>query len=344
MTAARPRLCGPGRPSGRARRGQAYAVRAVRLAAPAAARHAAGVAAAMVDFSAAPADGSLDVTWIHGAPVAARCADPPIQVHRYDPHTVIMRQSKAVHYEAPFVFLLFGNDRALLLDTGATADPAGFPLRCTVDSLVSEWLAEHPRESYELVVAHTHGHGDHKAGDPQFADRPYTTVVPPDLDAVRTFFGFSAWPGPNVTFDLGGRVLEILSIPGHHEASIATYDPWTGWLLTGDTVLPGRLLVQDYPAFQASLDRLVAFTKQRRVSHVLGCHVEMTGRPGRDFPFGATYQPGEVPPQLTVSDLVAARDAAAEVAARRGVHRYDRFVVFYRPRRAAIAGYAARAL
>jgi hydroxyacylglutathione hydrolase len=134
-----------------------------------------------------------------------------------------MRQSKAVHFEAPFIFLLFGNERALLLDTGATADPARFPLRSTVDRLVAEWLAEHPRESYELVVAHTHGHGDHKAGDRQFADRPQTTVVAPELDAVREFFGFAAWPGPNVAFDLGGRVLEIAAIPGHHPSPSRTW-------------------------------------------------------------------------------------------------------------------------
>src|SRR5258707_885606 len=80
---------------------------------------------------------------------------PPIQVHRYDEHTVILRQSKSVHYEAPFIYLLFGNDRALLLDTGATADPAKFPLRATVDQLVEEWLARHPRDGYQLVVVHT---------------------------------------------------------------------------------------------------------------------------------------------------------------------------------------------
>jgi hydroxyacylglutathione hydrolase len=298
----------------------------------------------VIDFGAGPVEGSLDVRWIHGGPVPKRCADPPIQVHRYDPHTVLMRQSKAVHYEAPFLFLLFGNERALLLDTGATADPARFPLRSTVDDLVAGWLAEHPRESYQLVVAHTHGHGDHKAGDPQFADRPDTTLVAPELDAVRAFFGFADWPGPDVRFDLGGRVLEIAAIPGHHEASIAVYDPWTGWLLTGDTVLPGRLLVQDHPTFAASLDRLVALAETRPVTHVLGCHVEMTSRPGRDFPFGATYQPGEVPPQLTVADLVAARDAAHETAARPGVHRYERFVVISRPGRLATAGYLGRAL
>jgi hypothetical protein len=122
---------------------------------------------AMTDFAGgAPVTGSLEVSWIHGAP-----GEPAIQVHRYDEHTVILRQGKSVHYEAPFLYLLFGNDRAVLLDTGATADPRRFPLRETVDRLVAGWLDGHPRDGYELVVAHTHGHGDHVAADAQFAGR-----------------------------------------------------------------------------------------------------------------------------------------------------------------------------
>jgi hydroxyacylglutathione hydrolase len=83
----------------------------------------------LIDFvTAAPAAGSLDVTWIHGAPSRRRAHEPKIQVHSYDEHTVILRQSKLVSYEAPFIYLLFGNDRALLLDTGATSDPGLFPV------------------------------------------------------------------------------------------------------------------------------------------------------------------------------------------------------------------------
>src|SRR5215475_1169782 len=95
-----------------------------------------------VDFvTGAPAPGSLDVRWIHGAPSRRQASDPPIQVHHYDEHTVILRESKSVSFEAPFLYLLFGNERALLVDTGATADPAKFPLRATVDQLVADWLA-----------------------------------------------------------------------------------------------------------------------------------------------------------------------------------------------------------
>jgi hydroxyacylglutathione hydrolase len=278
-----------------------------------------------------PVAGSLDVRWIHGAPSRRLAADPPIQVHRYDEHTIIMRQSKSVHYEAPFLYLLFGNDRALLLDTGATADPDRFPLRSTVDKLVSDWLRAHPRAAYHLVVAHTHGHNDHVAGDGQFAGRPDTTVVDRELDAVREHFGFTDWPDQVVTFDLGGRVLEIAGSPGHHRAAITIYDPWTGFLLTGDTVLPGRLYAFDFPQFVASLDRMLQLAERRPVTHVLGCHVEMTSRPGHDYPLGATYQPDERAPQMTVAQLRAVRDAAASVAAKQGAHRFDDFVIYNEP-------------
>ena len=288
----------------------------------------------LIDFaSAAPVAGSLDVVWNHGTRRISAASEPAIQVHHYDEHTVILRQSKSVNYEAPFLFLLFGNERAMLLDTGATEEPEQFPLRSTVDRLIAEWLERHPRDGYELVVAHTHGHGDHVAGDAQFADRPDTTVVSREIEAVQAFFGFddATWPAQAVSFDLGGRVLEIFGSPGHHKAAITFYDPWTEIMFTGDTVLPGRLYAADYPAFLATLDRMVAFCETHPVSHVLGCHVEMTNRPGRDYPIGATYQPNERAPQFTVAQLTATRDAARSVAAERGVHRFDDFIIYNEP-------------
>ncbi|SEG27251.1 Metallo-beta-lactamase superfamily protein [Actinacidiphila yanglinensis] len=290
-----------------------------------------------VDFvTGAPGPGSLDVAWRHGVRTRWQRSEPPLQVHRYDEHTLVLRQSKAVNYEAPFVFLLFGNDRALLLDTGATGDPLLCPLRATVDGLIDDWLAAHPRADhaadYALVVAHTHAHGDHVAGDVQFADRPATTVVPKEAAAVRDFFGFGgSWPTGRVTFDLGGRVLDVLGSPGHHDSAVTFHDRWSGILFTGDTVLPGRLYAADFPAFLATLDRLVEFAEAHRVTHVLGCHVEMHRRPGRDFPLGATFQPGERAPGMTPAQLVAVRDAARSVAGKPGVHRFDDFVIYHEP-------------
>jgi hydroxyacylglutathione hydrolase len=267
--------------------------------------------------------------WNHGAPDGQPDTDPPIQVHAHDAGTFVLRQNMAVHWEAPFLYLFLGTERALLLDTGATAEADRFPLRRTVDRLVDGWLAEHPADTYELVVAHSHGHRDHVAGDGQFDGRPLTTVVPADPAAVREFFGFTDWPAEVVPFDLGGRLLELTGIPGHHEASIAVHDPWTGFLLTGDTVYPGRLYVNDMAAFQDSLDRLVAFSETRTITHVLGCHIEMTTRPGRDYPIGSTYQPDEPPLPMTVAQLTAVRDAARSIADRPGVHVFDDFIVHH---------------
>jgi hydroxyacylglutathione hydrolase len=271
------------------------------------------------------ASGSLDVRWIHGSRSARDRRDPPWQVHHYRDDTVIMRQSKDADFEAPFTFLLFGVERALLLDTGAVDDDA---LRDTVDRLMASWLAGHPRADYQLVVAHTHAHGDHVAGDPSFVGRPDTVVLGTSVQDVQSFFGFTGWPQEMVDYDLGQRRLRLIGIPGHEAASIALHDERTGLLFTGDSVYPGRIYVRDFPAYVDSMNRLVDFAEERRVSHVLGCHIEMTTTPGRDYYLGCRYQPDEPPLQMTFEQLVAMRDAAVSVADRPGVHRFDDFVLY----------------
>ena len=52
--------------------------------------------------------GALNVQWIHGSPSSKHNTDPDLQIHWYDQNTVILRQNKAIDYEAPFLFLLFG--------------------------------------------------------------------------------------------------------------------------------------------------------------------------------------------------------------------------------------------
>jgi glyoxylase-like metal-dependent hydrolase (beta-lactamase superfamily II) len=301
-----------------------------------------------IDFSAGTAV-DLNVRWNHGSRSRSRNTDPQIQVHACDEHTFILRQSKAVNYEAPFIYLLCGNDRALLLDTGATPGPDTFPLRATVDQILDDWLAAHPadparpRDGYELIVAHTHGHHDHVAADAQFDGRPGTTVVSAELQAVREFFGFTDWPDRVIPLDLGGRVLEVIGSPGHHPAAITVYDPWTGFLITGDTVYPGRLYARDFPAFVATLDRLAEFAGTRPVSHVMGCHIEMTTEPGRDYPVGTTFQPDEPPLQLSPDRLLAVRDAARSVADRPGAHAFGDFIIYNGPCRRAMARQLTRA-
>lgn len=283
------------------------------------------------DGAAGPASAPpLAVRWIHGSPSAKHNTDPDIQIHSYDAHTAILRQNKAIDYEAPFLYLLFGEARAVLIDTGATASAAYFPLRRVVDELIASRLAARPREGYELLVLHTHPHGDHIAGDGQFTDRPGTRVVNAARDSAWRFFGFDEAPDGVARVDLGGRVLECLATPGHHEAAVTYFDPWTGFLLTGDTVYPGRLYIEDWAAFTRTVDRLLDFCATRPVTHVLGCHIEMTRQPGQDYPVRTTYQPDEPPLEMTTAQLRDIRTAIDAVGDRPGRHVFDDFVICHR--------------
>lgn len=268
---------------------------------------------ASTEFRDGTAVANLDVEWIHGSPAPKFNTDPDIQVHACDEHTYVLRQNMTVSWEAPFMFLLFGHDRAVLLDTGATAEPEYFPLRATVDSVIEGWQAAHSHAAdYELLVLHTHSHGDHTAADGQFAGRPHTRLVGGKRDQAWPFFGFTAGQEAVVQLDLGGRVIDCLDTPGHHEAAVTYYDRYTRILFTGDTVYPGRLYVFDWPAFVRSVDRLVDWSAEHPVSHVLGCHIEMTTTPGQDYPIGWTYQPDEPPLQLTPGHLRQLQDTIRE--------------------------------
>jgi hydroxyacylglutathione hydrolase len=286
----------------------------------------------LIDFT--PADPPLaarplGVEWIHGSVSAKHNTDPDIQVHWHDEHTVILRQNKAIDYEAPFMFVLFGNARAVLIDTGATEDPEFFPLRTTIDRLIAEWLERHPRDDYHLVVLHTHSHHDHVAGDRQFVDRPATTVVPASRAEVYGYVGLTADLDRPAHLDLGGRVLDIIGSPGHDSAAITFYDAFTRLMLTGDTVYPGRLYVRDWIAFAATIDRLVRFAEKQPVSHVLGCHVEMSTAPGVDYPIRTMYQPDEPPLEMSVDQLRDVHRAVAEIGDRPGRHVYPDFVIHH---------------
>ena len=233
--------------------------------------------------------GILPATFYAGG---ADCAGvPQFRVHAYNPDFFILRQAACTNYEKPFLYLLFGQERALLLDTGA----GKVEVATVVDTLVRHWLSQHKQSnaSLGLVVAHSHAHGDHVAGDSQFVGRPATTIVGRDSASVRAFFGVPRWPNEQGSIDLGGRVIDVIPIPGHQPASIALYDRRTGVMLTGDTFYPGRLYVRDTAAFAASISRLTTFVKSHEVVHLLGAHIEQMRTPYRDYPVGTIDQPDE---------------------------------------------------
>lgn len=260
--------------------------------------------------------------WIDGT----GASEPQMQVQRYDADTFVIRQSVKTNFEAPFLYLLFGKDRVLLLDSGA----GGLKIRPTVDGVIADWLRAHNRATIPLVVAHSHSHGDHRMGDVEFKDRPDTTVVGWTAPEVAAFFRFGAWPTDTVKYELGGRTLDVIATPGHHPSHIMIFDEKTRLLLSGDTLYPGRLYVptDQFAAYRDSLDRAVAFTRSRHVSHILGAHVEMTTSPGKDFAQAAPTHPSEHALELPYADLLELQAAVHKMgdAAAKDVH--DDFIVF----------------
>ncbi len=256
------------------------------------------VAAMLPIFSAARADALVEKTWIHGSANCAENRDAPLETFQFDADTYIFRQNKCLNFEGPFIYVMFGQHTVFIQDTGATADAAQFPLHETVRRL----MRQRGDEKLNILVTHSHSHGDHIAGDAQFRGQPGVTLVEPNAPAVREHFGFTNWPDGVATIDLGGRTLTVLPAPGHQDEALVVYDERTRWLLTGDSLYPGRLYVRDWAAFRASVEHLVTFTKTHPVSAIMGTHIELA-RNGEQYPAGTTHQPDEASLVLTTRDL-----------------------------------------
>jgi len=251
--------------------------------------------------------GTLPKAWRTGGP---SCGDvPEWEIHEYNPDLYILRENGCVNYEKPFLYLFFGREKALLIDTGAGETHVA----STLSESLEKWAAAHRCPALPMIVGHSHSHGDHIAGDAQFRSRADTTMVPLTVAGTQAFFGIARWPEDIGRIDLGDRVIDVVPIPGHDVLSLAYYDRQTGVLLTGDSLYPGRLYVRDFPAFVASTQRLVAFTEGKIVTHVLGCHIEQTRTPYLDYKIGTKYQPDEHSLELGRGELLELAEALAHM-------------------------------
>ena len=262
-----------------------------------------GILSVQAQVRAEPMAAVSEIEWIHGSPDCSEGIDPPIQVFQQDTSTWVLRQNKCLSFEAPFMYLLLGDDRALLLDTGATDNPEIFPLFTTVRSLIGE---------RSLLVLHSHSHGDHRRGDEQFTGQTDIELVAPNAAGLQAFLEVADRTGSDRSIELGGRKVFVIETPGHQEESITLYDSQTRWLLTGDTVYPGLIYVKDWQAYRESISRLASFAQSHELAAVLGAHIEMTDKVGEYYPIGTVYQPHEAPLPLSPEVLQTLATALAK--------------------------------
>lgn len=195
-------------------------------------------------------------------------------VRRAEPGIFIIEEP--YHYEHVKSYLVEGDQRALLLDTGTGADD----MRSLVESLTDKpvflvnshahwdhigcnlqfderWIHEAEADAATLVKGVGNGRLRHV-----FAPEGLTGPLPEGFD-VETFVIPPALPTGIMKdghrFDLGGRVLEVLHCPGHSPGGIALLDRANGALFSTDVAYGGALYVYDpanLPTYQASLQRL----------------------------------------------------------------------------------------
>jgi len=239
--------------------------------------------------------GSLAEPWLTGGP---NCVSiPDWQVHEYNEDFYVLRQSGCLNAEKPFLYLIFGEEKALLEDTGVAVEADGrvIPTAPVVLDLMAKWAKKKNHAPVSLVVIHSHSHGDHTAGDPQFKGLPNVQFIAAAPLEIQKASKIANWPTDRGEIELGNRTIDVIPIPGHDVASIALYDRRTGNLMTGDSLYPGRLYVPDtqIETYAASARRLVDFVATRPVAHVLGAHIEPGSQPYFDYPRGTLYHPRE---------------------------------------------------
>jgi glyoxylase-like metal-dependent hydrolase (beta-lactamase superfamily II) len=185
----------------------------------------------------------------------------------YEPH-----QSEEV-----ISYLVLGTKRALLFDTGMGISN----IRAVVEGLTS----------LPVSVLNSHTHDDHVGDNWRFAeiygmDTDFTRKnakgskedaqaeiapgevcgdLPPGFKPAEYAtkpFQISHWTHDHDKIDLGGRVLEIISTPGHTPDAIALLDEKNGLLFTGDTFYVGPIWLfrpeTDLDAYVASVRKLAA--------------------------------------------------------------------------------------
>ncbi len=154
-------------------------------------------------------------------------------------------------------YMVVGNEKALVIDTGFGMDDVYAPAKKATD--------------LPIILVNTHGHGDHIGCNEKF-DEVYAhpleheKVSRKNKDIKPVTEGY--------VFDLGGRKLEVIEIPGHTPGGIALFDRENKMIFTGDMVYDGPLFLQfpysNLNDYVASMDKLIAM--EDKIDYIFCCH------------------------------------------------------------------------
>ena len=196
---------------------------------------------------------------------AGRMVDEYWAVQPIDANTAAIGEPR--YYQQNYAYLIVGEHRALLFDAGSGT-------RDNIIGIVAS-LTRLP-----VTVLASHLHFDHTGGI-----KPFTSIAMIDLPETRAdvtngqftpgryefhgmrdglkppTFTVTEWLKPGATIDLGGRMLTVLSVPGHTATSVALFDPASHQLFSGDYIYPTTLYAflpgSSLSAYRATTKRLL---------------------------------------------------------------------------------------
>ncbi len=193
-------------------------------------------------------------------PVSISATDGYFDVSRIDADTWAISEPK--YWQKNNSFIIKGQVRTILFDAGSgTRD-----IKHMSDNVTRK----------PTTVIPSHVHYDHIGSIGSFdeiamvdlpinrehtVDNRYTPSLAMSLSPLASSFMVTEWWKPGEKIDIGGRVLEAVSIPGHSPDSIALVDRARGYAFVGDFLYAGELYTflpgADLAAYLESTKRLL---------------------------------------------------------------------------------------
>ncbi len=239
----------------------------------------------------------MDINWPDSLPRAGNLqlgrvesVSPWFEIYKVNNDTYALLEPR--HYEEVISYLILGDERAALFDSGMGIAN----IRAEIEQLTD----------LPVTVINSHCHHDHIGGNFRFQEiwafndnfeiarieKGYThgeceTFMQPhfylNLPAGFDLASYRVQPSRVTrrlrhleTIDLGGRKLTVHHTPGETPGSICLYDSRRSVLFTGDTFYPGTIWAHlgesDFERYRDSLRHLCSLLNQ--VSHLCPAHNE----------------------------------------------------------------------
>jgi glyoxylase-like metal-dependent hydrolase (beta-lactamase superfamily II) len=202
-------------------------------------------------------------------------ADSWLEVYKIRPGVFAIYEPHQL--EEVISYLILGNDKALLFDTGmgisniqgVVAGLTKLPVSVMNSHTHNDHVGDNWRFSdvygMDTDFTRANARGSKEDAQAELAPDEICGALPAGFDAKAyetKAFHITHWLHDGDKIELGGRTLKVIGTPGHTPDAIALLDEKNGLLFTGDTFYPGPIYLfrpeTDMDAYVASMQKLAA--------------------------------------------------------------------------------------